>query len=166
MHFTMPNRVTTRARAAATPPPVVSEVKKPTYKSRPTPRGKRCQEKKRRGADGPFPWSKIPSLVRHKAEVPVKVHRDGKEVAAPARASRYMEFVRRGGGHNLVRDDADDAEYLGQALTSSSLLAESADRCANAIENVGDRSSNTMTRRENTWINLEGWDMFMLDSDS
>ena len=166
MHFTMPNRVTTRARAAATPPPVVSEVKKPTYKPRPTPRGKRCQEKKRRGADGPFPWSKIPSLVRHKAKVPVKVRGDGKEDAAPERASRYMEFVRRGGGHNLVRDDTDDAEYLGQALRSIPLLAEGAERCANAIANGGDRSSNTMTRREQTWINFEGWAMFMLDPDS
>ena len=166
----MPNRVTTRARAAAsTPPPVASKVKKKTYtpyKPRPTPRGAKCQEKKLRGTGGPFPWTAIPSLVRYKAKVPVKVRRDGKEVNVPAPASRYMEFVRRGGGHNLVSEGADDAEYLKRALTSSSLLAEGAKRCADAIANGGDRSSNTMIRREGTWATLEGWAMLMLNDDS
>ena len=170
MHFPMPNRVTTRARAAAsTPPPVASKVKKKTYKPykpRPTPRGAKCQEKKLRGTGGPFPWTAIPSLVRYKAKVPVKVRRDGKEVNVPAPASRYMEFVRRGGGHNLVSEGADDAEYLKRALTSSSLLAEGAKRCADAIANGGDRSSNTMIRREGTWATLEGWAMLMLNDDS
>jgi hypothetical protein len=77
-----------------------------------------------------------------------------------------MEFVRRGGGHNLVREDADDAEYLNQALTSCSLLAEGAKRCADAIANGGDRSSNTMIRREGTWANFEGWAIFMMKPDS
>ena len=51
-----------------------------------------------------------------------------------------MEFVRRGGGHNLILDDADDAECLGEAMRSDPLLEQGSQRVGNALAKGGDRS--------------------------